>query len=94
MDDPPPAFIPDGTAAHDLGRDRSVFVMFNQTWHHIPNMEVYGLVLGQTKRGDVKILTSWQFLHYSEGEVVTEADIPRIRAVRDKLLSDGSPKRK
>ena len=87
MDEPPPIFL-DGTAAHDLGQERSVFVMYNHTWRYIPNMEVYSKVLGKTRKGDVKVLTSWQFRHYPEGEAVVDELIPQIRAKRDMLLME------
>lgn len=85
MDEPPPIIL-DGTAVHDLGRERSVFVMYNHTWRHIPNMEVYSKVLGETRKGDVKVLTSWQFHHYAEGEALIDELVPEIRAIRDSML--------
>ena len=61
--------LPDGTAAHDLGRPGSIFILQNKSWRYIPSLELYTKILGDDPAGKyaVKVFTTWQFNHYKEG---------------------------
>ena len=59
--------FPAGTAAHDLGRHASVFILDkNQRWRYLPNVDLYDKLLGNAPRGAVRVMTSWQFRHMKE----------------------------
>ena len=97
LDDVIPS-LPDGTACHDLGQERSVFILQHQMWRRIPNVEMYDVIIGSAKNA-VKVLTSWQFHHYPGqgisilrfyfncflnivGLPLTEKDVANITALR------------
>lgn len=77
-----PKFV-DGTAAHDLSRDQSVYILFNKTWRYIPTVEMFNKLLGNSEKGAVKVLTSWQRrCHYPDGPDLTASEVPEISAIR------------
>jgi hypothetical protein len=57
--------LPDGSVGHNHLSPRTLYLLQNQTWRQIPNMDVYGK-LGLEGKG-VSLLTNWQFRKYPEG---------------------------
>jgi hypothetical protein len=79
--------LPDGTVAHDQSRERYIFALYKQTWRHVANMDMYHKILGEAAgvKGSVMVLTAWQFQHYPEGDVLTDAEVEELVRLRSSL---------
>ena len=70
---------PDGTVGYDSGKDRSLYILEDQKWRSIPDMDTYELLVANSKnKNNVKVFTTWQFNHYPVGSSVVDADVERL----------------
>jgi hypothetical protein len=85
LDNTLPQYL-DGTAAHDLGRAQSVFILYKQTWRYIPNVDIFLKLLGEAPKGSTKVMTTWQMQHYPEGEALTDKDVPVMQDLLNRSM--------
>lgn len=61
------------------GKDRSLYILDNQKWRSIPDMDTYEKIVEKSKnKNNVKIYTTWQFNHYAVGAPVVTSDIEKL----------------
>lgn len=77
---------PDGTIGCDSGKDRSLYILENNKWRSIPDMDTYEKIVSNSKnKNNVKVFTTWQFNHYAVGPPVIDGDVDKLSILYTKV---------